>query len=42
LINKDIDYSTLLKISELQNDTGDIIETNLKEMIENEMNSQNI
>ena len=42
LVDADIDYSTLLKISELQNDTGDIIETNLKEMIENEMNGQNI
>ena len=42
LVDADIDYSTLLKISELQNDTGDIIETNLKEMIENEINSQNI
>ena len=42
LVDADIDYSTLLKISELQNDTGDIIETNLKEMIENEINGQNI
>ena len=42
LVDADIDYSNLLKMSEFQNDTGDIIETNLKEMIENEMNSQNI
>ena len=42
LVDGDIDYSTLLKITEFQNDTGDIIETNLKEMIENEMNGQNI
>jgi len=42
LVDADIDYSNLLKMSEFQNDTGDIIETNLKEMIENEMNRQNI
>jgi hypothetical protein len=47
LLLRDVDYDPLLNISELRclsntNDNGEIIEPNLKEIIENEMNGQNI